>query len=39
MIKKYILIATMERIKNQINNFLNNYEDEKTFKQLPERSI
>jgi len=39
MIKKYILIATMERIKNQIINFLNNYKDEKTFKQLSERSI
>jgi len=39
MVKKYILIATIERIRNQITNFLNNYEDEKTFKQLPERSI
>jgi len=39
MIKKYILIATIEKIKNQINNFLNNYENEKTFKQLSERSL
>jgi hypothetical protein len=39
MIKKYILITTMERIKNQIINFLNTYENEKTFKQLSERSI
>ena len=39
MIKKYILISSMERIKNQITNFLNNYENEETKKQLSERSI